>query len=172
MPPGPPVLSTLVAEIYGPDYNEQIKVAEQVKSILSSTEDVVDVDWMVENKQTEYKFIIDKEKAMLNGIVPQQIVRNLTYVLKEIPVSYLYDENSNNSVGIVMALNDQDKTNINDITSLKIKNQSGSTITVSDLVTVKKDSLKNTIYRKDQKRIVYVTADMAGSLEKIGRAHV
>jgi len=165
VPPGPPVLSTLVAEIYGPDYNEQIKVAEQVKSILSSTEDVVDVDWMVENKQTEYKFIIDKEKAMLNGIVPQQIVGNLTYVLKEIPVSYLYDENSNNSVGIVMALNDQDKTNINDITSLKIKNQSGSTITVSDLVTVKKDSLKNTIYRKDQKRIVYVTADMAGSLE-------
>jgi len=165
VPPGPPVLSTLVAEIYGPDYNEQIKVAEQVKSILSSTEDVVDVDWMVENKQTEYKFIIDKEKAMLNGIVPQQIVGNLTYVLKEIPVSYLYDENSNNSVGIVMALNDQDKTNINDITSLKIKNQSGSTITVSDLVTVKKDSLKNTIYRKDQMRIVYVTADMAGSLE-------
>lgn len=165
VPPGPPVLSTLVAEIYGPDYNEQIKVAEQVKNILKSTEDVVDVDWMVENKQTEYKFIIDKEKAMLNGIVPQQIVGNLTYVLKELPVSYLYDENSNNSVGIVMALNDQDKTSINDITSLKIKNQSGSTISVSDLVTVKKDSLKNTIYRKDQKRVVYVTADMAGNLE-------
>ena len=66
VPPGPPVLSTLVAEIYGPDYAEQINVANQVKTILENTPDIVDIDWMVEDKQTEYKLEVDKEKAMLN----------------------------------------------------------------------------------------------------------
>ncbi|HLS30490.1 MAG TPA: efflux RND transporter permease subunit, partial [Flavobacteriaceae bacterium] len=94
VPPGPPVLSTLVAEVYGPDYEEQIKVAEEVKSILENTEDVVDIDWSVEEEQTEYRLEIDREKAMLYGIVPEQIVGNITYLLREQPVSNLYDENS------------------------------------------------------------------------------
>src|SRR5690606_26912803 len=104
VPPGPPVLSTIVAEIYGPDHKEQIKVAYQVKEILKNTDDVVDVDWTVEDSQTGYRLEIDREKAMLNGIAPQQIVGNLTYLLRETPVSNLYDETSANSVGIVLAL--------------------------------------------------------------------
>jgi multidrug efflux pump subunit AcrB len=104
VPPGPPVLSTLVAEIYGPNYKDQIAVANQVKGILEKTSDIVDVDWMTEDNQTEYRLEVDKEKAMLNGIAPQQVVGNLTYLLKEYPVSNLYDENSNNSVGIVLSL--------------------------------------------------------------------
>ncbi len=104
VPPGPPVLSTLVAEIYGPDYEEQIKVANQVKTILETTSDVVDIDWMVEAPQIEYKLEVDKEKAMLNGIAPQQVVGNLTYLLREYPVSNLYDENSNNPVGITLSV--------------------------------------------------------------------
>ena len=110
VPPGPPVLSTLVAEIYGPNYKDQIKVANQVKDILEKTSDIVDIDWMVEDNQTEYKLEVDKEKAMLNGIAPQQVVGNLTYLLKEYPVSNLYDENSNDNVGIVLSLDDKDKT--------------------------------------------------------------
>ncbi len=165
VPPGPPVLSTLVAEIYGPDYQEQIKVANQVKTILESNSDVVDTDWMVEDNQTEYRLEVDKEKAMLNGIAPQQVVGNLTYLLKEYPVSNLYDENSNDNVGIVLALDDKDKTSLKDIQNLKIKGSQGNMVAVSDLVTVVKDTLQKTIYRKDQKRVVYVTADMAGTLE-------
>jgi multidrug efflux pump subunit AcrB len=165
VPPGPPVLSTLVAEIYGPNYKEQIKVAHQVKSILEKTTDIVDVDWMVEDNQTEYKLKIDKEKAMLNGIAPQQVVGNLTYLLKEYPVSNLYDENSNDNVGIVLSLDDKDKTSLQDIENLKIKGSQGNMIPVSDLVKVEIDTLQKTIYRKDQKRVVYVTADMAGALE-------
>ncbi|HEU4788553.1 MAG TPA: efflux RND transporter permease subunit [Flavobacterium sp.] len=165
VPPGPPVLSTLVAEIYGPNYKEQIKVAHQVKSILEKTTDIVDVDWMVEDNQTEYKLKIDKEKAMLNGIAPQQVVGNLTYLLKEYPVSNLYDENSNDNVGIVLSLDDKDKTSLQDIENLKIKGSQGNMIPVSDLVKVEMDTLQKTIYRKDQKRVVYVTADMAGALE-------
>ena len=165
VPPGPPVLSTLVAEVYGPDYEEQIKIANQVKTILENTTDVVDIDWTVESPQTEYKLEVDKEKAMLNGIAPQQVVGNLTYLLKEYPVSNLYDENSNDNVGIVLALEDKDKTSIQDIQNLKIKGSQGAMVPVSDLVKVVKDTLQHSIYRKDQKRVVYVTADMAGLLE-------
>ncbi len=165
VPPGPPVLSTLVAEIYGPNYKDQIKVAHQVKDILKNTSDIVDIDWTVEDSQIEYKLEVDKEKAMLNGIAPQQVVGNLTYLLKEYPVSNLYDENSNDNVGIVLSLDDKDKTSLQDIENLKIKGSQGNMIPVSDLVKVKLDTLQKTIYRKDQKRVVYVTADMAGALE-------
>ena len=165
VPPGPPVLSTLVAEVYGPNYEEQIKVAHQVKTILENTVDVVDADWMVEAPQVEYKLEVDREKAMLNGIAPQQVVGNITYLLREMPVSNLYDEVSNNPVGIILSLDDKDKTSIEDIQNLKIKGSRGNVVPVSDLVKVTKDTLQNTIYRKDQKRVVYVLADMAGALE-------
>ncbi|NBA78352.1 AcrB/AcrD/AcrF family protein [Emticicia sp. ODNR4P] len=165
VPPGPPVLSTLVAEIYGPDYEQQIKIAEHVKSILDKTADIVDIDWMVEAPQTEYFIKIDKEKAMLNGIAPQQVVGNLTYLLREYPIASLNDENANNQVGIVLALDDKDKTNLEDIKSLTIKGNHGNMVSVGDITEIEKGYLSKTIYRKDQKRVVYVTADMAGTLE-------
>jgi multidrug efflux pump subunit AcrB len=136
-----------------------------VKTILETTSDVVDTDWMVEAPQVEYKLEIDREKAMLNGIAPQQVVGNLTYLLREMPVSNLYDERSNNPVGITLSLEDKDKTSIQDIQNLKIKGSRGNVVPVSDLVKVTTDTLQNTIYRKDQKRVVYVLADMAGALE-------
>lgn len=165
VPPGPPVLSTIVAEIYGPDHKEQIKVAYQVKEILKNTEDVVDVDWTVEDAQTEYRLEVDREKAMLNGIAPQQIVGNLTYLLRETPVSNLYDETSANPVGIVLTLDDKDKNGIEEIQNLEVKGSQGNMVPIKDLVRVKQDTLQKSISRKDQKRVVYVTADMAGALE-------
>ena len=165
VPPGPPVLSTIVAEVYGPNYKEQIKVAKQVKNILKNTKDVVDVDWMVEAPQIKYKLDIDEEKAMLNGITPKQIVGNLTYLLGEYPISNLYDENSFDQVPMVMVLDDKDKTDLQDILNLKISGKQGNVVPVSDLIKVEKDTLPITIFRKDQKQVVYVTADMAGGLE-------
>jgi len=165
VPPGPPVLSTLVAEIYGPDYDEQIKVAASVKEILENTDDVVDVDWMVEADQTEYTFEIDRERSMLNGIAPAQLVGNLTYLLREIPISHLYDERSHEQVGIVMALEAKDKSSIDKIKSLSIKNKEGKNVPISNLVNVVEKKAEKTIYRKDQNRVVYVLADMAGGLE-------
>lgn len=164
VPPGPPVLSTIVAEIYGPDYDQQIEVARQVKDLLVQTPDIVDTDWMVEDDQQEFKLEVDKEKAMLNGIAPQQIVGNLTYLLTEHPFSSLHDPKSAKDVGIVMALDDQDKTSLDDVKNIKIRGAQGM-VPVSDLVKVTPDTLQKTIYRKDQKRVVYVMADMAGELE-------
>ncbi|HEX9825600.1 MAG TPA: efflux RND transporter permease subunit, partial [Flavobacteriaceae bacterium] len=115
--------------------------------------------------QIEYHLEVDKEKAMLNGIAPQQVVGNVTYLLKEYPISNLYDDTSNDNVNIVLSLNDRDKTSLQDIQNLKIKGNNGDVIPISDLVKVNKETLQKTIYRKDQKRVVYVLADMAGALE-------
>lgn len=165
VPPGPPVLSTLVAEVYGPNYEEQIKVADQLKTILTNTDDVVDIDWMVEANQGEYLVDIDNERAMLNGVVPQQIVGNLTYLMREVPISNLYDERSHDPVDIVMALKDGERNSISDLKGLKIKNQQGQVVPVGNLVSIEKQEAAKTIYRKDQRRVVYVLADMAGALE-------
>ncbi|MDY3521055.1 efflux RND transporter permease subunit [Riemerella anatipestifer] len=165
VPPGPPVLSTIVAEVYGPNYEEQVKIADQVQQILKQADDVVDVDWMVEAPQTEFKIIPDNEKSMLNGIAPQQLVGNLTYLMGEYPISTLYDEKSNQPVNMVMKLDDAEKATLQDITALKVKGQMGNMLPISDIAKVEKHTLEKSIYRKDQKRVVYVLADMAGVLE-------
>ncbi len=89
VPPGPPVLSTLVAEIYGPDYNEQIKIAEQVKKLFNKTADVVDADWMVEDDQPEYHVEVDKEKAMRYGIATAQVRLPFNALYPECLLEYL-----------------------------------------------------------------------------------
>lgn len=165
VPPGPPVLSTIVAEIYGPDYGEQIKVANQVKAILENTTDVVDVDWMVEADQTAYELIVDREKAMLYGVAPQQVVYTMNMALSTRAVSMLYDENAADQVGIVLALDPKEKSTIQEVTQLEIKSSRGNMVSIGDLVQVKEKIAEKAIYRKNQQRVVYVMADMAGELE-------
>lgn len=104
VPPGPPVMSTVVAEIYGPDYNKQIEIGEKVKAILSKTDNVVDVDWTVESNQTEYKFEVDKDKAMKQGIPSGQIVQNMRGALSGLPVGVLHQPSTVNQVGIMLQL--------------------------------------------------------------------
>ncbi len=165
VPPGPPVLSTIVAEIYGPNYDQQIAVAKQVEDILNETPDVVDVDWMVEADQTEYEFVIDKEKAMRYGVAPQQIVYTMNMALSDNPVTNLYAENAAEQVGIVLTLDEKEKSTIQDISQLKIASKQGNMVSVGDLVNIQESTRAKSIYRKNQKRVVYVLADMAGELE-------
>ncbi|SDX49617.1 efflux RND transporter permease subunit [Aequorivita viscosa] len=165
VPPGPPVMSTIVAEVYGPDYDQQIAVAKEVKNILRETQDVVDVDWMVEDDQIEYEFIIDKEKAMRYGVAPQQIVYTMNLALSNRPVTNLYDENVTNQVGILLALDEKEKSTIQDISQLKIASKNGNMVSVGDLVNIEETIRDKSIFRKNQKRVVYVLADMAGELE-------
>ncbi|QDO94045.1 efflux RND transporter permease subunit [Formosa sediminum] len=165
VPPGPPVMSTIVAEIYGPDYDEQINVANQIQHILQNTDDVVDVDWMVEANQTEYEFNVNKEKAMLYGIAPQQIVYTLNMALSNRPISTLYNENASEQIGIILALDEKEKSTLSDISQLKVKSNQGQMITIGDLVDITESTKAKSIYRKNQKRVVYVMGDMAGKLE-------
>ena len=120
---------------------------------------------MVEAPQGEFKIIPDKEKSMLNGIAPQQLVGNLNYLLGEYTVSTLYDEKSSQPVHMVMKLDNSEKSTIQDITALKVKGAAGNMMPVSDVVKIERGTLEKSIYRKDQKRVVYVLADMAGALE-------
>jgi multidrug efflux pump subunit AcrB len=165
VPPGPPVLSTIVAEIYGPDYEEQMKVADAVQNILINTSDVVDVDWMVEADQKEFRLVIDKEKALLYGVMPEQITQTMNAALGKRAITNLYDENASKQVGVVLALAEQEKTSIDDVLRLQIKSNTGNMVPVADLVTIEEGIKPKSIYRKNQKRVVYVLADMAGELE-------
>jgi multidrug efflux pump subunit AcrB len=165
VPPGPPVLSTIVAEVYGPDYNKQIEIANSVQEILKNTEDVVDIDWMVEADQTEYLFEINKEKAMLYGVAPQQITYTMNMALSNRAITNLYDEDAVNQVGLILALDEKEKSTITDISQLKVKSTQGNMVPIADLVTITENTAAKSIYRKNQKRVVYVMADMAGELE-------
>ena len=165
VPPGPPVLSTIVAEIYGPDYDTQIDIANQIQGILTHTDDVVDIDWMVENDQTSYSFVVNKEKAMLYGINAQQITNVMHMALSNTAFTTLYDARSTQQVGILLALDEKEKTTIDAIAQLQLKANNGTMVAIGDLVTIQPQTKAKSIYRKNQKRVVYVMADMAGELE-------
>jgi multidrug efflux pump subunit AcrB len=165
VPPGPPVLSTIVAEVYGPDYDEQIRIAAQVKQLIENTQSVVDTDWMTEADQPEYRFEVDKEKAMRNGVAPAQVVSTLNAALSNMPVASIHNPVSFDPVNIVLQLADAEKSSVDDLRNLKIINQQGQAVPIGDLVTIRKELKEKSIYRKNQKRVVYVLADMAGDLE-------
>ncbi len=165
VPPGPPVMSTIVAEIYGPNYNQQIDIANQVKDILAKTDNVVDVDWSVEDNQPEYKFEVNKDKAMKLGIPAGQIVQTMRSAMSGIQVGVLHQPRSLDQVKIVMQLPEDEKSSIEDLLSMKIVNQQGMAMPLSDLVTVSKGVKEKSIQRKDQKRVVYVLTEVAGKLE-------
>lgn len=165
VPPGPPVLSTIVAEVYGDDYDKQIEIAQQAKELIASSDGVVDVDWYVEAEQNKIQFDIDKSKAMQYGIPPSQIVQTLQMALSSPVISTLYDPKSIQSVGIVLQINEGQKTNIDDLKTITVINPQGITIPIGDLIRVREVKQNVNIYRKNQKRVVYVVADMAGQLE-------
>jgi multidrug efflux pump subunit AcrB len=165
IPPGPPVLSTIVAEIYGPDYDEQIKIAEQVKNLLINTKDIVDVDWMVEDANSKIHFDIDKEKASIYGLNNQQIVSTIGVAMSDHPVGYIYKENEVSQVPINVILNKDERTSTTDINNLKMKSMTGQMLPVGDFISEHKKEIPKSIFRKNQKRVVYVMADMAGNLE-------
>ena len=104
VPPGPPVLQTLVAEVYGPDYPGQIEVARKIKGILSKTEGVVDVDWYVEDDQPRYRFEVDQEKAALNGISTEQVAETLRLAVDGTSAGLLHRAGEKEDVPIVLRL--------------------------------------------------------------------
>lgn len=165
VPPGPPVLSTLVAEVYGPEYSKQIDVARQIKNIFETTEGVVDVDWMVEDDQKEVHFEIDKEKAMLAGINARQIANSLSISLNGMNVSAMYQPDELEPVNVHLKLSEKDRSSVDDLKNIQIMSMSGRTVPLSELVKVENRVQDKNIYRKNQQRVVYITADVAGELE-------
>ncbi|MCH4183166.1 MAG: efflux RND transporter permease subunit [Prevotella sp.] len=165
VPPGPPVMSTIVAEIYGPDYNQQVHVARQVKNMLSHTDNVADVDWSVEANQVYYKFVVDKDKSIKLGIPENEILQEVKSALSGMTVGTLHQPASIDPIGIVLQLPEKERSDITDILNLKVITPKGLAVPIGDLVKVTKGLKDKSISHKDQKRVVYVTADVAGKLE-------
>lgn len=165
VPPGPPVISTIVAEIYGDNLDGQENVAAQVKQILSEVDDVVDVDWMVEDDQVEYNFNVDKEKAMLAGVSPAYASNVLKTALEGSTVSYLHSDTEVQPTPIHLRLEETERSTLNDLKKINVKSSKGDMVALGDIVQVEEDLRDKSIFRKNQKRVVYVLADVAGKLE-------
>ena len=165
VPPGPPVMSTLVAEIYGPDLEMQRSIGKDIKRIFTQTPGIVDTDWMVEDEQVEYRFTVQREKAAISGVMPNQVSESLGMILGQHPVSSLYSEHEASLVPITMKLNEADRSGVNRLAGLHVQTRTGAMIPIGDLVQQEERTLEKSIHRKNQRRVVYVTAEVAGEIE-------
>jgi len=165
VPPGPPVLETLVAEIYGPEMKGQIQVASQIKQIFQQTPGVVDVDWYVEDPQTKYDLKVDLEKASLQGISAADVTRTLQIGLSGADAGLLHDPQSREDIPIKVRLSRPDRSGIQDLSSLKLPTSSGGQIALQEVTTLNQSVIDTSVYRKNLQRVVYVTGDVAGEEE-------
>ncbi len=165
VPPGPPVLSPLVAEIYGPDYDGQVKIARQIRQVFTQTGDIVDVDDSVEHAAPRWIVNIDRSRAAQLGVDQATVVRALSTALDGEDVSYLHDPNARYPVAIRLELPVAEKTDIEKVLGIKVRSQSGTQVALSELATLESSTIERSIYRKDHLPLVFVTGDMAGELD-------
>jgi multidrug efflux pump subunit AcrB len=165
VPPGPPVLQTLVAEIYGPTYQRQLEVARQIREVFDKTEGVVDVDSYVEDDQTKYEFVVDKEKAALNGVSTEQVAATLRIALDGMNVGLLHQAGEKEDVPITLQLPRAERSSVEDLRQIKVKGASGNMVPLGELVHVDEQIADKSIYHKNLMPVVYVTADVAGKVE-------
>jgi multidrug efflux pump subunit AcrB len=165
VPPGPPVLQTLVAEVYGPNYKGQIELATQIKKIFQQTPGVVDVDWYVEDPQSKYDMKVDQEKAALHGISPADVTKTLQIGLRGATAGLLHDPQSREDIPIEIRLARPDRSGIEELGNLKLPTPSGSQIALQEVTNLRQTTIDTSIYRKNLQPVVYVTGDVAGGEE-------
>ncbi len=165
VPPGPPVLETLVAEIYGPDYQRQIAIAKQVEKTFVATDGVVDTDSYVEDDQREYRFVVDKEKAALSGVGPDQIDATLRLALSGINAGLMHQPAEEEDVPIIVQLPRAMRSSLGQLESIRVMSSAGTLVPLGSLVRIEETIAPKSIYHKNLMPVVYVTADVAGSEE-------
>ncbi len=164
IPPGPPVLSTLVAEVYGPDDASRAGVAAKVKAILAKTVGVVDVDWYREDDQPKLTFAVDQEKAALSGVAVDEVARTLRIALEGDSAGLLHLAKEKEPVTINLRLPVGQRSSVASLSGVYVQGSKGN-VPLSQLVRIKSGSEDKTLYRKNLKNVVYVTADVAGEIE-------
>jgi|Deesub1362B_J571_1020462.scaffolds.fasta_scaffold00355_4 multidrug efflux pump subunit AcrB len=165
VPPGPPVLSTLVAEVYGPDFNKQVEIASRIKELFENTEGVVDVDWYYEDDKEKVTFVVDKIKAAKLGISTEQVANALRVALGGLEAGLIHLEDAKEPVPVVVRAALPERASIGDLKEIPLMSSSGRVVTLSEVVKVVKGVESKSIYHKNLKRVVYVTADVAGKEE-------
>lgn len=168
VPPGPPVLQTLVAEIYGPDDTARVKLAEKVKSIMNNTEGVVDVDWFREADRSRKVIRVDKEKAALNGISERQITQVIKTGISGSSFDIFHLSREKENVEIVLELAPRNRARMESLLNISLRsahNPGGPLVPLRELVEVSEQQVEQPIYRKNLKPVIYVTGDVADTVE-------
>lgn len=177
VPPGPPVLQTLVAEIYGPTENSRLTLARKVRDIFKSVDGVVDVDWYVEADQPKVRFVIDKEKAALHGISAETISQTLRIAVGGESVDLLHQPREKEDVNITLELPRSSRVTPDELLALRVRSgdanalpepgSAGKTplVPLRELVTVEQTLQDKSIYHKNLMPVTYVIGDVAGTIE-------
>ena len=165
VPPGPPVVETLVAEIYGPDMAGQLEVAQKIKQIFQQTPGVVDADWYVEDPQARVVFSVDASKAALHGIAVADVAKALQLAESGETAGLLHDDAAREVVPVRVQMERDQRSSIDQLQDMKIADSDGIPVSLRELTQVQRTTLQPSIYHKDLKRVVYVTGDVSGAEE-------
>jgi multidrug efflux pump subunit AcrB len=176
VPPGPPVLQTLVTEVYGPTEEDRIRLAHRIIDIYRKTPGVVDVDWYIETDQPKVRFVVDKEKAALHGISAETISRTLRMAVGGEAVDLLHIPKEKEDVAIVVQLPRSLRTTPKELLSLRVRsgdanalpeagNSSAQLVPLRELVRLEDSVIDKSIYHKNLHPVTYVVGDVAGVVE-------
>jgi multidrug efflux pump subunit AcrB len=165
VPPGPPVLETLVAEVYGPAQEGRMGIARQIRDLWKRTDGVVDVDWYVEDDQPKYRLIVDREKAALNGISEDDIARTVQAASAGYPAGLLHVDSEKEDVPLMVRLDRASRSDMETIQNLKLTGRTGRLVALSELVKAELVTEDKSIYHKNLMPVTYVTGDVAGAME-------
>ncbi len=165
IPPGPPVLSPLVAEVYGLDYAGQIRVAKQVRAAFERTADIVDVDDSVEHPAKKLTLVVDRAKAARLGVAQASIADALATVLDGEDMGYLHGANVKYAVPIRVEYSEADKAELEQVLALRVRSSAGQLVPISEIVAVVEGEREHSIHHKNLLPVVYVTGDMAGETD-------
>ncbi len=168
VPPGPPVLQTLVAEIYGPDEEARQALAHEVRAIMERSAGVVDIDWYLEAEQTKVRYTIDRQKAALHGIREETIAQTLGLAAQGRRIDIFHTETGREAVPLVVELPQTARSSPEDLLTLRVRaenNPQAPLVPLSELVRIERTTGERSRYHKNLKPVTYVTADVAGVVE-------
>jgi multidrug efflux pump subunit AcrB len=162
VPPGPPVMAPLVAEIYGLDYERQMEVARQVRAVFESTPHVVDVNDSIEAPQRRLIVDVDRARAAKLGVSQDAVTRDVAAAFGGEDTSFLHDSHARVPIPIRLKLPDADQADPKRVQALRVRSDTGALIPLSEIVEIRETTREQTIFHKDLMRVVYVTGDVAG----------
>jgi multidrug efflux pump subunit AcrB len=165
VPPGPPVLQTLVAEVYGPSQDERNAIASRVRDLWKRTNGVVDVDWYVEDDQPKYHLVVDREKAALHGISEDDIARTMQVASAGYQAGLLHVDSEKEDIPLTVRLDRATRSDLERIQDLKVAGRDGSLVALNQLVRAEAVPSEKSIYHKNLMPVTYVTGDVAGAME-------
>ncbi|MBP8097821.1 MAG: efflux RND transporter permease subunit [Arenimonas sp.] len=165
VPPGPPVMSPLVAEVYGPDYAASRKLALALEKMFAKTEGIVDLDTSVESDAPRETIVIDRVRAASLGVPQSAITDALAAAVSGLDATYLHDGASKYARPVRLRLPASEQAGIERLLALRVRGSDGQLVPLSELVTVQRAPWDGAIMHKDLLPVVYVTGDEAGNLD-------